>query len=249
MTSPHRKVYEKSISNWPEEDRPREKLLKQGADSLSNAELLAILLRVGVPGMSAVDLGRQILQETGGLRALANWAPEELYRIHGLSVAKVAQLKAAVALGERVMSEKKRDLGKIYSPQQVYEFILPQLRDLKKEVFKVLFLNARNQILEMHTVSQGTLTESLVPFREIFALANRYGATNIVCAHNHPSGSPDPSTDDIKTTRALVIAGEALQIPLLDHIIVGENRYYSFSESGEIENFRQQIRGLIRKGV
>ncbi len=249
MKSPNPKLYEKSISNWPEEDRPREKLLKRGAEHLSDAELLAILLRVGVSGMSAVDLSRHILQETGGLRELANWAPEELYRIHGLSVAKVAQLKAAIALGERVMSEKKRDLGKIYSPKQVYEFVRPQLRDLKKEVFKVIFLNARNQILEVHTVSQGTLVESLVPFREIFSLANRYGATNVVCVHNHPSGSPEPSTDDIKTTRALVIAGEALQIPLLDHIIVGENRYYSFSESGEIENFRRHVRGLIRENL
>jgi len=239
----------KSISDWPEEDRPREKLLKQGAEQLSNAELLAILLRVGVSGMSAVDLGRQILQETGGLRALANWAPEELYRIHGLSLAKVAQLKAAIALGKRVMSEKKRELGEIYSPEQVYEYVHPQLRDLKKEVFKVIFLNARNQILEVHTVSQGTLVESLVPFREIFSLANRYSATSVVCVHNHPSGSPDPSTDDIKTTRALVIAGEALQISLLDHIIVGENRYYSFSEAGEIEKFRRHIRGLIREGT
>lgn len=239
----------KSISDWPEEDRPREKLLKQGAEQLSNAELLAILLRVGVSGTSAVDLGRQILKETGGLRALANWAPEELYRIRGLSLAKVAQLKAAIALGERVMSEKKRELGEIYSPGQVYEYVYPQLRDLKKEVFKVIFLNARNQILEVHTVSQGTLIESLVPFREIFSLANRYSATSVVCVHNHPSGSPDPSTDDMKTTRALVIAGEALQISLLDHIIVGENRYYSFSEAGEIEKFRRHIRGLIREGT
>ncbi len=238
----------KSISNWPEEDRPREKLLKQGAEHLSNAELLAILLRVGVSGMSAVDLARQILQETGGLRALANWSPEELYQIYGLSVAKVAQIKAAIALGKRVLSEEKRHLGKIYSPKEVYEFVRPRLRDLKKEVFKVIFLNARNQILEEHTVSQGTLTESLVPFREIFALANRYGATNVVCVHNHPSGNPQPSQDDRKTTRSLVIAGEVLQIPLLDHIVVGENQYYSFSESGEIEQFRREIRGLIREG-
>ncbi len=237
----------RSISDWPEEDRPREKLLKRGAEYLSTAELLAILLRVGAPGMSAVDLARHILQETGGLRALAGWSPEELYRIHGLSVAKVAQLKAAIALGERVLSEKKRDLGEIYSPAQVYAFVRPRLRDLKKEVFKVIFLNARNQILEEHTVSQGTLTESLVPFREVFALANRYGATNVVCVHNHPSGNPEPSEDDRKTTRSLIIAGEALQIPLLDHVIVGENGYYSFSEAGEIDKFRRQIQELIRE--
>ncbi len=238
----------KSISKWPEEDRPREKLLKQGAEHLSNAELLAILLRVGVSGMSAVDLARQILQEAGSLRALANWSPEELYQIYGLSVAKVAQIKAAIALGQRVLSEEKRTLGEIYSPGEVYEFVRPRLRDLKKEVFKVIFLNARNQILEEHTVSQGTLTESLVPFREIFALANRYGATNVVCVHNHPSGNPQPSQDDQKTTRSLVIAGEVLQIPLLDHIIVGEDEYYSFSKSGKIEQFRREIRGIIREG-
>ncbi len=248
MTSSNQKVYEDSISHWPAEDRPREKLLKYGSDRLSNAELLAILLRVGVSGMSAVDLARHILKETGGLRALQNWSPEELYKIHGLSVAKVAQIKAAVALGKRVIAEKKRKLGHVYSPREVFEFVHPQIRDLKKEVFKTIYLNAKNEILEVFTISQGTLTESLVPFRDIFSLANRYAATAVVCVHNHPSGSPDPSMDDIKTTHSLIIAGEALQIPLLDHVIVGENNYYSFSEDGKIETFRKRIKEIIRNG-
>ncbi|GBE27651.1 MAG TPA: JAB domain-containing protein [Bacteroidetes bacterium] len=245
--SPNHKIYEDSISHWPEDDRPREKLLKYGSEHLSDAELLAILLRVGVTGMSAVDLARFILKETGGLRALENWDPEELYKIHGLSVAKVSQLKAAIALGQRILSEKKRELGSVYSPQEVFEFIHPQLRDLKREVFKAIFLNAKNQILEIHTMSRGTLTASLVPFRDIFSLANRHASTNVVCVHNHPSGSPEPSREDVRTTRALVIAGEALQIPLLDHLIVGENTYYSFSESGQIDAFRQEFNRTIER--
>jgi len=236
-----RKVYESAIANWPEDERPREKLLKFGPERLTNAELLAILLRVGVKGKSAVDLARSILQQTGGLRALDAREPEELYRIKGLNLAKVAQIKAAIELGKRILSEEKRTLGEVYSPAEVFEFMHPQMRDLKKEVFRILLLNAKNQILEVVTASEGSVTNSAVYPREILQMALRRAAASIIFVHNHPSGSPDPSPDDRRLTRELVWAGELAQIQVLDHIIVGENSFYSFADAGLIEQYRQQL--------
>jgi len=157
-----KKIYENSIVNWPEEERPREKLLQKGANHLTNAELLAILLRVGVKGKNAVDLARSIIQELGGLRALEQWETEDLSKIHGLSSAKVAQIKAAIELGKRILSEEKKTFGKVYSSQQVYEYLLPSMRDLKREIFKAIYLNARNQIVNESIISTGTLTSSVI---------------------------------------------------------------------------------------
>ena len=242
-----RKIYENAIVNWPEEDRPREKLLKNGARQLSNVELLAILLRVGVKGKSAIDLARGILQQIGGLRALEQWETEDLCTLHGLSLAKVAQIKASIELGKRVLTEAKKTFGKVYSSQQVYDYIMPSMRDLKREEFRALYLNARNQIVKETTISRGSLTSSAVYPREIMSEAFRVGAAAVVYVHNHPSGSIDPSHEDRRVTRELIVAGEASQVSVVDHIIVGENGYYSFADEGVIEANKNEYRQFVGK--
>ncbi len=242
-----KKIYERAIVNWPEEDRPREKLQKHGPGHLSNAELLAILLRVGVKGKSAVDLSREILQKLGGLRALEQWEIEDLCKLHGLSLAKVAQIRAGIELGKRLMAEEKKTFGKMYSSQQVYEYLMPSMRDLKREVFKAIYLNARNEIVDESVIARGSLTSSAVYPREIMNLAYRSGAAAMVFAHNHPSGSTVASAEDRRVTRELVIAGETLQVSVVDHIIVGENGYFSFADEGIIESCKEEYRQFMGK--
>jgi DNA repair protein RadC len=242
-----KKIYENAIVNWPEEERPREKLLNQGAEQLTNGELIAILLRVGVKGKSAVDLARNILQELGSLRALESWEPEELCELHGLSYAKVAQIKAAIELGKRILSEEKRTFGQVYSSQQVFDYLLPSSRDLNRELFKAIFLNARNQIVKESIISSGTLTSSAIYPREIMSLAYRTGAAAVVFSHNHPSGSTTPSSEDRRVTRELVVAGEAIQVSVVDHLIIGENQYFSFADEGYVEKCKDEYREFIKR--
>ena len=241
-----RKIYENAIANWPEEERPREKLLQRGAAQLTNAELVAILLRIGVKGKSAVDLARSILQQVGSLRALEQWETEELCKLHGLNLAKVAQIKAAIELGKRILAEEKRTFGQVYSSQQVFEYLHPRMRDLNREEFKAIYLNARNQIVEEKPISTGTLTSSAIYPREIMSQAYRVGAAAVVFAHNHPSGATTPSTEDRRVTRELVVAGEAIQISVVDHLIVGEKDYYSFADDGYIASCKEEYQRFIR---
>ncbi len=242
-----KKIYENAISNWPEEERPREKLILRGPEVLSNAELLAILLRVGVKGQSAVDLARSILQKLGNLRALDRWEPEELAKIHGLSLAKVAQIKAAIELGKRILAERKKTLGRVYSSRQVFEYLLPGMRDLKREIFKTLYLNSRNEIIREATVGVGTINSSAIYPREILSQAYRVGAAAVVFAHNHPSGGTTPSSEDRRVTRELVVAGEAVQVTVLDHLIIGENCFFSFADEGFIDRYRQEYRQFMQR--
>ncbi len=231
------KIYEDSISNWPEEERPREKLLKYGPHALTNAELLAILLRIGVKGKSAVDLARQIIRETKGLRGLDKLEPKDLYDIKGLNIAKISQIKASIELGKRILEEPKKLEGVATSSKRVYEILFPKMRDLKKEVFKVVFLNSQNEIIDIVTAHEGTVTMSNVYIREIINLANKFGAAAMVFAHNHPSGEPKPSNDDKEVTKELVFAGRIMRIKVLDHIVIGEGKYYSFADEGLIKRY------------
>lgn len=242
-----KKIYENAITNWPEEERPREKLLHRGAAQLTNAELLAILIRTGVKGKSAVDLARGILQLLGGLRALEQWENEDLYGIRGLSLAKVAQIKAAIELGKRIITEEKKTFGKIYSSLQMYEYLLPTMRDLKREVFKAVYLNAQNQIIYEAISSSGSLTASAVYTREVMSQAYRVGAAAVVFAHNHPSGSTTPSAEDRRVTKELVVGGEAIQISVIDHLIIGENKYTSFADEGYIEQCKREYLQFLRR--
>jgi DNA repair protein RadC len=229
--------YASAIKAWPAEERPRERLLVHGPGALTTAELLAILLRTGTGGQSAVELARSLLEKTGGLRELDRRAAEELQEAKGLGPAKIAQLKAALELGRRLMAEEKKVLAAVTSSKEVYEWLRPQMQGLTKEVFKVLLLNGNNEILESVTASEGSLTESPVYLRDLVNLANRHQAAALIVAHNHPSGNPRPSPTDKTLTEELVFMGRLLKIRVLDHLIIGENRYYSFADEGLIDQY------------
>lgn len=234
-----RKRYPRAISEWPEGERPRERLLKYGPKNLTTAELLAILCRTGVKGRSAVDLGRELLQTFAGLRGLSAADPKDLQAVKGLGKAKIAQLQAALELGRRTLSEAKRIRGKVESSRDVYAFLQPQVRDQQREIFQVLLLNGQNEILEIVAASEGSLTESPVYPRDIMQLANRHHAAALIFAHNHPSGNPKPSATDKAITEELVFAGKVMRVKVLDHLIIGDDRYFSFADAGLIEQYER----------
>lgn len=234
-----RKRYPRAISEWPEGERPRERLLKYGPKNLTTAELLAIVCRTGVKGRSAVDLGRELLQTFAGLRGLSAADPKDLQAVKGLGKAKIAQLQAALELGRRTLSEAKRIRGKVESSRDVYAFLQPQVRDQQREIFQVLLLNGQNEILEIVAASEGSLTESPVYPRDIMQLANRHHAAALIFAHNHPSGNPKPSATDKAITEELVFAGKVMRVKVLDHLIIGDDRYFSFADAGLIEQYER----------
>lgn len=229
--------YASAIKAWPAGERPRERLLAHGPGALTTAELLAILLRTGTRGQSAVELARGLLQKSGGLRELDRRGVEELQEAKGLGVAKIAQLKAALELGRRLLAEEKKVEGRVTSSKEVYDWLRPQMQDLTKEVFKVLLLNGDNEVLEAVTASEGSLTESPVYLRDLVNLANTRRAAALIVAHNHPSGNPRPSPTDKTLTEELVFMGRLVKIPLLDHLIIGDGRYYSFADEGLIDQY------------
>jgi len=231
------KVYEDSISNWPEEERPRERLLKSGAHTLTNAESLAILLRVGVKGKSAVALARQIIREAKGLRGLDKLESKDLFSIKGLCDAKIVQIKASIELGKRILEESRMVEGIASSSRKAYDLLFPRMRDLKKGVFRVIFLNSQNQVIDIVTAHESTVTMSSVYVREIINLANKFGAAAMIFAHNHPSGEPKPSSEDKAIADELVFAGRIMKIKVLDHIVIGEEQYFSFADEGLIKRY------------
>ncbi|WP_025322042.1 RadC family protein [Deferrisoma camini] len=222
------------IRNWPAQDRPREKLLGRGAEALTDPELLAILLRTGTGGESAVDLARRLWADYGGAwHRLAAAAPGELAARPGLGPAKASAVLAALEIGRRMAGRPLTLREPFRASRQVYDHFAPRLRGLPKERFYCLLLDARNRLLREERVSEGTLTQSLVHPREAFRAAVREAASAVIFAHNHPSGDPSPSGDDRELTRRLWEAGRVLGIRVLDHVIVGEGRFYSFADEGE----------------
>lgn len=222
------------ITGWPETERPRERLLAHGPTALSDAQLLAILLRVGRSNASAVQVAMEVLQRVGGVAGLANSGIEELRGIPGVGVAKAAQLKAALELGKRALATPLSTGTRINSSADIFKHFHPSLRDLRREVFKVVLLDAKHTVLREMTVSEGSLTLSIVHPREVFNLAVRESAAAVIFLHNHPSGDPSPSQEDRVLTARLVSAGDLLGIRVLDHIIVGDGRYVSFADHGWI---------------
>lgn len=226
------------IREMPAEDRPREKLWQRGAYALTNRELIAILLRVGVRGASAVELGGEILQKYKTLSGLSRASAQELAGIRGIGPAKAVQLAAAFQLGDRMAKESiSRD--KIDSPELVNEFFGSEMRALQKESLRVLLLDTRYHLIEAQQVSLGSVNESIAHPREIFRPALLVSAYAIIVVHNHPSGDPSPSAADHSLTRRLTEAAELMQIKLLDHVIIGspaEGRapYFSFKEAGAL---------------
>jgi len=224
--------YTVAIREMPSNERPRERLLHSGPSAVSTAELLAIQLRTGTPERSALGLAELLLSQFNGLRGVATASIEELSRIKGVGPVKAVQIAAAVELGKRLAAVHPEERPVIRSPQDVANLLLPELRDAKKEHFKSLLLDTKNRLLKIATVSVGILDSSLVHPREVFKDAIAVSAASLIVAHNHPSGDPSPSVEDTRITKRLAESGELLGIDLLDHIILGENRWISLKERG-----------------
>ena len=225
-------TYHTRIREIPSDDRPRERLLKYGADALSTAELLAILLRTGTDKLNAVRLADHVLSTFGSIRGVASATVEEMADIHGIGPAKAAQIKAAIEFGRRLVAASPEERTKIRSPQDVYNLLGPALRDEKREHFVALLLDTKNGVLRQLTVSVGDLSSSIVHPREVFAPAIRHSAASLIVAHNHPSGDATPSPEDAQVTKRLVEAGELLGIEVLDHVVLGDSRWVSLREKG-----------------
>ena len=224
------------IKSWPKDDRPREKLLKKGASALSNSELLAILLRTGVKGNSAIDLARKILHKFGTFRNMSHIDMRELKEFKGLGPAKIAQIKAALEIGRRFREDEVISVKqKIATAKDVVNIIMPQMRDLKTEVFKVVYLNSNNGIIDIADATVGTVNQAAPIVREIIHTALQKFAASIICVHNHPSANITPSPEDKKITQELSAAGKLMGIKVLDHIIIGDGNYFSFTDSSLLE--------------
>lgn len=213
-------------------DRPRERLIRQGAQSLSNQELIAILLRTGTKQESVLHLANRVLHFIEQIQELKNATLEEIMSVKGIGQAKAVQLLAAVELGRRLSQQKTDEKFTIRSPKDAATYLMHDMTSLTQEHFVVLFLNVKNQILHKQTIFIGSLNASIVHPREIFREAVKRSAASIICAHNHPSGNPSPSSEDIDVTKRLLEAGQIIGIDLLDHVIIGDHQFISLKEKG-----------------
>lgn len=220
------------IADWPQDERPRERLLKLGPGALSEAELLAIFLRTGIAGKSAVELGRDLMQRFGGLQRLFAASLEDVSAIRGLGPAKYAQLQAVVEMARRTLTEQIGERDAMTSPRAVREFLTLSLGSRPHEVFVALFLDAQNRLLGSEELFRGTLTQTSVYPREVVKTALRYNAAGVIFAHNHPSGVAEPSRADELLTQTLKQTLALVEIKTLDHFIVAGNRTISFAERG-----------------
>lgn len=236
------------ISQWPVAERPREKLLREGSRALSDAELLAIILRLGTKGSSAVDLARDVLAHFSGFRRMADADLAEWRRIKGLGTAKTAALIATVEIARRFWAEPSASPVPIESPAQVAALIGPHLRDLKHEVFEILLLNGRRKSLGTVRMDDGTVTETAVYAREIMSVALERRAASLVLVHNHPSGDPAPSAADTELTRRAVFAGKVMDVIVQDHVIIGDGTFYSFAQEGIIGRLEHEWEDIARRG-
>lgn len=227
------KSADKGIKNWPKDDRPREKLLKKGAQALSDSELLAILLRTGTNGISAVDLARKIMKKFGSFRNMIQTDARDWKEFKGLGNAKIAHIQAALEIGRRFREDRLIDgRQQIKSAKDLVDILMPQMRDLKTEIFKVAYLDSSNKIIDIEDAAVGTVNYALPIVREIIHSALQKFAVSIICAHNHPSANIKPSLQDEGFTKKLSEAGKLMEVKLLDHIIIGRDSYYSFSDEG-----------------
>ncbi len=219
-----------SITDWPTQERPREKLLAQGPASLSDAELLAIFLRTGLAGKTAVDIARELLQEFGSLRRLLSAPKERLCAFPGLGPAKYAQLQAILELARRHLGETVRRGDAISSPDDTCRFLASRLRDYPYEVFACLFLDNRHRVIELVEMFRGTINGTSVHPREVVRAALHHNAAAVILCHNHPSGDAEPSQADIKITQRLTEALTLIDVRVLDHIVIGDGNTVSFAE-------------------
>ncbi len=222
------------ITDWPVDERPREKLLKRGAEALSDAELLAIFLRTGIPGMTAVDLARSLLNEHGGLGNLLSADRRRFCQTRGLGLAKYAQLQATLEISRRYLHERIRQADSLNSPQQSRQYLQTKLRHYRHEVFACLFLDNRHRVLAYEELFRGTIDGASVHPREVVKSALQHNAAALILAHNHPSGVTEPSQADQAITQTLKSALALVDIRVLDHIIIGEGNPVSLAERGLI---------------
>jgi DNA repair protein RadC len=223
-----------AITDWPADERPREKLLAQGAAALSDAELLAIFLRMGVTGMSAVDLARELLRRFGSLTAIFAASHDELTQVRGMGTSKFVQLQAIFEMSQRALREEMQQRDVLTSPAAVRDYLRIKLGALKREVFMVLLLDAQNRVIATEELFAGTLTQTSVYPREVVKRALHHNAAAVIFAHNHPSGVAEPSRADEMLTKVLKDALGLVDVKVLDHFVVAGNNVLSFSERGLI---------------
>ncbi|WP_413362519.1 RadC family protein [Robertmurraya sp. 2P01SA] len=220
------------IRDFPEDERPRERFEQSGPASLSNHELIAILLRTGTKEESVLQLSNRLLTNFEGLRLLKDATLDEITAIKGIGKAKAIQVLAAVEIGRRISNLAYDDRYVIRSPEDGANYVMNEMRFLSQEHFVCLYLNTKNQVLHKKTIFIGSLNASIVHPREVFKEALRRSAASVICLHNHPSGDPTPSREDIEVTKRLVESGKIIGIEILDHLIIGENKFVSLKEKG-----------------
>jgi DNA repair protein RadC len=220
------------IRDFPQDERPRERFIQNGPASLSNHELIAILLRTGTKDESVLQLSNRLLTNFEGLRLLKDATLEEMTEIKGIGQAKAIQVLAAVEIGRRITNLNYPDRYVIRSPEDGANYVMNDMRFLAQEHFVCLYLNTKNQVLHKQTIFIGSLNASIVHPREVFREALKRSAASIICLHNHPSGDPAPSREDIEVTKRLVECGKMIGIDVLDHLIIGENKFVSLKEKG-----------------
>jgi len=226
--------YHIRISELPTTERPRERLRQSGAASLSNSELLAIILRTGTNVENVLELANRLLVKFGGLSGLSRASLNELCNEHGVGQAKAAQIKAAIELGRRSASTLPEEKPTIRSPQDAASLLMADMGTLQQEHLRVMLLNSKNQLIAIHEVYKGNVNTSTIRISELFHSAVRENCPAVIVVHNHPSGDPEPSSDDITTTEHMVKGGKTLDIEVLDHLIVGDHRFVSLKERGII---------------
>ncbi|MBA3044273.1 JAB domain-containing protein, partial [archaeon] len=218
--------YRFTIKELPDEEKPRERLIGFGPSALSNAELLAIILRIGNPGENVLDLSKRLLKEHD-IKCLSQVTVGELKKTFGVGDAKACQIIACFELGRRAAKHTNGVKPLIKTPQDVADLLMPEMQYLKKEYFKCLYLDSKNRIIKNDTISVGSLNANIVHPREVFKAAISESAASVILVHNHPSGDPKPSRDDVEITKRLMETGEVIGIKVLDHMIIGDGRWIS----------------------
>ena len=220
------------IKDWPSDDNPTERLYKYGEHTLSDSELIAVIIRSGTKDEDALRLSRRIISRFKTFRNMGHTDLSQWMGFRGLGRVKIAQIKAALEISRRFLSQERDNKGRISGSRDAAELFMPRMRDLKKEVFKILLLDSRNNIIDVVEITEGTVAHAHPIIREIISKAISHFASGLICVHNHPSGDPLSSKVDSDFTRDLYQAGRIMQVNIVDHIIIGDNTYYSFAESG-----------------
>ena len=225
-------VYHLTIHDFPTDERPRERLQYYGASALSTAELLAILLRVGSPGENVIALSTRLLKEFGGLAGLARSGFSDLAQVKGIGPAKTAQLKAALELGRRFLVSSVEARPQINSPTDAANLLMLEMAGLEQEHLRTLLLDTKNRVMSSPTIYIGNVNSSIIRVAEVFREAIKVNATALIVVHNHPSGDPTPSPEDVQVTRSIVEGGKLLGVDVLDHLVIGHQRFVSLKERG-----------------